>query len=479
MMNRSIGLAALFAVLASPALAQSPPRDPLRFETPSGFVKLGVEAGIQIVGESRSFWDLGATFAPGSGYNPDMGWAEGYVKPSVDFEHRFSGSVGLYGGLSVVASGTASKDILDFGDTGRLTLENGFLGLRHGTRGQGFFLDVSAGAQPYRVGSGMLISDGGSDGFERGTLIFGPRQAWAMTGIARIGYGPVSVDAFYLDANELKSSDTGTTLAGAKVEWSLAPNQFVGLAVARVLESTAPWAQAAPGGIGAPVVLLDARDGLSFLNAYGRINPAPAALPGLWIAGDIAYQRDAGQNMEAWGGRIEAGYAFAGWRWTPVVTYGWQTFSGDDPNTTKLERFDPLFYDGGQAGWASGTNGSFVFINSNINAHRLSVNFTITPQDLLTLRYAHVRANELNSPIQFGQATRLGISGGSLGLISGVTKAHLSDDFLVEYTRVLSANAFLTVGAGYSIPGAGLKAAAAPNDLDNWIGGFANLVVKY
>lgn len=246
-----------------------------------------------------------------------------------------------------------------------------------------------------------------------------------------------------------------------------------------MLSSTAPYVQAAPGGVGAPIILPDGRDGLQFANAYARLNPLPTAAPGLWIAVDIAIERNDRIRLAAWVAGAGIGYTFAELPWRPTLSYGYQTFSGDKTGTARLERFDPLFYDGGQAAWATGTNGSFVFINSNVSAHKISAAFTISPQDLLTLRYAHVRANELDSPIQFGQATRPTLPGGSLGLVAGVPTAHLSDDFLVEYTRVLTPNAFVTFGGGYSVPGAGLKAAAQPQKLDNWTGGFANLVVRY
>ena len=268
-------------------------------------------------------------------------------------------------------------------------------------------------------------------------------------------------------------------LAGLKAEWTIKRGEFVGVAAGQVVNSTAPYPQALPNGAGAPAIIPDARDGLQFVNAYARINPLPDLAPALWISGDLALQRNDRINLSAWGARAEIGYAFTSLPWQPALSYGFQTFSGDRPGTARLERFDPLFYDGSQAAWASGTNGSFVFINSNVNAHKFSAVFTITPQDLLTIRYAHVRANELNSPIQFGQGTRLVFSGSSPGLLAGVPSAHLSDDILVEYTRVLNANAFLTAGVGYSVPGAGLRASASPQRLENWTGGFVNLVVRY
>lgn len=466
-------------VLAFGASAHEAPSDPLHWSGPDGSAKLGLEAGVQAVGEISAFWNLSRRFASTSRFRPQLGWGEGYFKPSLDVERRLAPGVSLYGGLSAIASWTAARDVFGIGDTGRLLIENAFAGLRFGQHGAGFFADISAGAQPYRIGSGMLVADGAGDGFERGAIVFGPRQAWAMTAIARLGYGPFSVEAYYLDANELRTSDTKTRLAGVNARWAPSKDQFVGLAWGQALASAAPYPQASPGGVGAPAIILDGRDGLNFVNAYARLKPLPDAAPGLWITGDFAIQRNGRIRLTAWAARAEIGYAFADWPWRPTLSYGYQTFSGDKPGTARLERFDPLFYDGAQGGWATGTNGSFVFINSNVNAHRFSAAFTVTPQDFLTFRYAHVRANELHSPIQFGQGTRLTLAGGSPGLIAGVTKAHLSDDLLVEYTRVLSANAFLTLGLAHSIPGTGLKAAARPQKLDGWTGGFANLVVRY
>lgn len=460
-----------------PAALPAPPKDPLRLEFEGGHVKLGIEAGIQVVGEGRAFWDLSKVFAPASRFRTTFGWGETYIKPSLSFEKRLTAGVLVYGGVSVVGARTLGSDIFDINNKGRLLLENGFVGLRFGQAGQGFFADFSAGPQPYRIGSGMLVADGSQDGFERGALIFGPRQAWAMTGLARIGYGPFSAEGFYLDANEYASNDMKTTLAGVNFLYSPDRTQLLGLTFGRVLTSLAPYPQAAPGGIGIPAVLLDARKRLAFVHGYGRWNPL-AALPGLWIAGDFAYQWNDRIDQRAWAARGEIGYQFAKLPFAPTLSYAFQTFSGDNPDTRRLERFDPLFYDGSPNGWATGYNGSFVFINSNVNAHRITLAMYLTQRDILTLRYAHVRANRTNSPIQFGQGTRFAIIGGSPGLVAGVSKAHLSDDFLIEYTRVITQNAFLTLGLGYSEPGAGLKA-LGPARVRGWTGAFANLVVKY
>ncbi len=122
-------------------------------------------------------------------------------------------------------------------------------------------------------------------------------------------------------------------------------------------------------------------------------------------------------------------------------------------------------------------NGSYSFLNSNVLAHRISLNLTVTPQDYLAFYYWYIRAERDNSPLQFGQAGRFIVTGGEPSLVSGVVTPHLSDDFYFEYTRMISANVFLTSGFAVSFPGAGLRE-LVPNP-KTWYGGLVNLTMKY
>jgi len=407
---------------------------------------LGIEAGVQIVGERDAYWNLSSTFSGGVPFALSRHWYEAYVKPSARFNIALTSNLSVYGGLAAIGTYSLRKDVFLTGDTGRFLFEQAYAGVKLTSADKWLTFDLSAGQQEYRIGSGMLIATGAGNGFERGAVIFGPRRAWAMTGIARASMGPLSVDAFVLDANELQSNDTGTRLAGAKIEYALGKDQFAGLSYIKVTHSTAPYIQAPPGGF--------------------------------WIGLDAAVQRNDRINLAAWGGRFEIGNTFVTLPWLPTLSYAYQTFSGDNPNTPKLERFDPLFYDGSPPAWVTGSNGSLVFINTNINAHKLSLRVMPTQQDIVTLRYTHIRANELNSPLQFGQATRLVGIGGTPILVSGVRNHHLSDDFLLEYTRVVTPNIYASFGLAASYPGAGLRQLLNGATKD-WYGGFANLVVRY
>jgi hypothetical protein len=114
-----------------------------------------------------------------------------------------------------------------------------------------------------------------------------------------------------------------------------------------------------------------------------------------------------------------------------------------------------------------------------VNAHSLAVRMKPSQRDTLTFRYAHVRANELRSPVQFGQASRVDTTGGASGnVITGVTDPHLADDFFLEYNRVLNRNVFLTALVATSIPGEGIKAVTG-GSAPNWNGASLNVVVNF
>jgi len=477
---RHTGVAALLAgtILSPQAASAQDKKDPMLFYDRNGLTIRGhLQVGINAVAEDNLFWNIPDTLAPGASYDTSQQWLEGYVKPGVSFNWDMNGRTALYGKVSGVASGTLGIDAFAAGNTGAITLEEGYLGLR--TRfDQGLELDVSVGPREFKAGTGMLIANGGSSGAERGALKLGPRKAWESAALATMRLGGFTGTAFYLDANEQPKSDSGTTIVGADLRYDWDKQYFVGGTFGHVLESGAPYPKAAPGGIGVPMVIPGAREGLNFVSLYGRANPFQDRFDGFFVAGDFAYEWNERIDMAAWAGRVQVGYTFQEHSWAPTITYGFQTFSGDDPATARQERFDPLYWEGNPNSWSTGTKSSMVFLNSNVNAHQLSLRITPTPVDTLTLRYTHIRANKLLSPIQFGQGTRVDLTDGVPNPIAGVTSKHLADDVFLEYSRVLSPNLFLTAGVSVSFPGKGIASITA-GKTPPWTGAFVNLVANY
>jgi hypothetical protein len=472
---RSFLTISVIAAASFAETAHAQERDPMLFHDANGFKARGhLQFGLNAVAERNLFWDLAATTAPGSGFDADTNWLEGYIKPGLSFEYQLDAGAVLYGKLSAVASYTWGTDAFDTGDTGETTLEEAYLAIR-GDLSNGFSYDLSFGPRELTLGTGMLIANGATSGFERGALKFGPRKAWERATIARLSYGNVTGTAFFLDPNELPSTDGHNELAGVDLRYDAPAGGYLGATYVKVLNSDSPYPQAALGGNGPPSVTPGAREDTQTLGLYAKTNPFEGALANWSYTGDLAYQWNDRIDLEAWAGRVTAGYTFANLPWTPNVTLGYQSFSGDDPDTTKLELFDPLYYQGSPSAWATGSKSASTFINSNVNALTLAVRVQPTRQDTLTLRYAHIRANELNSPVQFGQATRVDVND---NVVAGVTDSHLADDLFLEYSRIINRNTFLTAGISVSFPGAGIDNVIGGN-ADPWTGGFVNVVVNF
>jgi len=453
------------------ATASTTPQDPLLFESGPNRVKFSLDGVFQQSGVTGSWWNLSEQFAPDAGYKLDRAWAETWIKPGIRVDTSATDWLTTYAGVSYVGSGNIGDDVFEQGYRGLWSVEDAYLGARFRLPDDASTLDVSYGRQQYKIGSGMLIAVGAMNGFERGATTTFARRAWEEAGIVRWSRGPVSLDGIYLNPNELRSASTDTRLAGTKFEWNPDANQSLGIAYFNVFESIYPY-------VAAPIQLIpDGRQGLNTLHVYGNCKPLPDSHPGWHLAGDYAHQWNDRIHMAAHAYNAETGYAFAQLPLTPRLVYAFRSFSGDDPTTTQFEKFDPLFYEGAPPLWATGSNGSFSFLNSNVLAHRLSLNLTLNPQNFMAFYYWHVRAEQVNSPIQFGQAGRVLPSGGEPQLVAGVPDPHLSDDFYLEYTRVITPQIFLTAGVAVSVPGEGLRELV--DDANTWVGGLVNLTVKY
>lgn len=443
----------------------------------SPLIETGVESGLQLAGERALFWGLPDRFASDAAYDTSRTWWELYVKPSVRARQQIQRGVEVYGELSAVGSATIDRDPFEEGDTGRLTLESAHVGVRVPDMVAGWALDLSVGAQPYSIASGMLISNGASNGFSRGALKLGPRKAFENTALMRLSQGHHTAELFYLDPNENPDSDSGTRLIGGA--WSLRPDELrsLVLTVGRVIDSTAPYPQADPDG-GAPQIIPGGRDGLSVLHAHLQWP--------LWMRDqtqvhgqmDYAVQGHQSLSLRAQAWRLQLNMARTDMPWRPRMVLGIQSFSGDDPSTARLERFDPLFYEGSPGAWASGSKASMVFINTNVRALQASLELRPSERDVVTLYVAHLRAHTLRSPLQFGQATRVEISDGVSAIVTGVTHPHLSDDVFIKYTRVVDRHTYVTLGYSASFPGKGVRR-LTDGRTPVWQGWLANVVLAY
>lgn len=453
------------------AMGGAAPPDPLSVTTDRLRVKFSLSGVMQTSGVLGSWWNLSEQFAPDAGYQTDRAWGEAWIKPGVTVDYALNDSVAVYSGLSYVGSGNIGLDVFEQGNRGIYAVEDAYLGSRLGSSPEDLQLDVSFGRQSYKIGSGMLISVGAINGFERGATTSFARRAWEEAGLVKLQRETLSLEGFYLDPNELRSSDTFTRLAGTKLEKELGKDQYLGVAYMNVFESIYPYVKA-------PVQLIPGgREGLNTIHSYVRWNPLPQTLSGFYVAGDYAHQWNDQIAMSSNAFSGEIGNQFQEVSMTPKLVYAFRSFQGDDPTTAVYEKFDPLFYEGSPPLWASGSNGSFSFLNSNVQLHRLQFSLNVTERDTFSFYYWHLRADQTNSPLQFGQAGRVVVIGGEPQLVSGVSNSHLSDDFYIEHFRILSPNWYLTTGAAVSIPGNGLRELV--DDPATWYGALVSIAYQY
>ncbi len=448
---RVAALGWLLAAAANAALAQGAP-EPTVLWAREGLRVTGSVEGIASGQTHRGAWNgLAARYGP-PGLSDRASWGEFVLAPGLDATWQAAPEVALYGGISLVAAGTLGLDVYGSGDRGAVLLERAFAGLRTGYPEGSWNLDISGGAQPYLVGSGMLIAQGAGNGFSRGAVSLMPRRAFANTAIARLSNGGFSAEAFWLDANEVPSADTETQLAGGLVQYRWDPGTRIGFTGFQAIRSTLPY-PIAPAGL-----VENGREGLVSWHGFGEVDGARLGLPGASFRGEFAVQRNDRIDLEANAWFLEAAYRFASLPWSPRLSYGYASFSGDRPGTARVERFDPLFYGNGLENWFFGASGGYSVLNTNVDVHRVALDLMPSQRDFVKLLYLRSSANQTNSPIQFGQATQLAVQDGNITVTSGVPTAHLLDELYVQWTRLLTPSVALTGWATSGWPGAGLRA---------------------
>ncbi len=119
-------------------------------------------------------------------------WMEGYVKGGFSLTHSLSGGSEIYGAITGVGERTynAPPPIVG-GEASSFDVEDLYVGWRSGSSsdlGENAF-DVVVGRTQYKLGHGMLIYDGASEGGSRGGFWSGARKSYEMAGIARVKVG--------------------------------------------------------------------------------------------------------------------------------------------------------------------------------------------------------------------------------------------------------------------------------------------------
>jgi hypothetical protein len=371
--RRSAALAALVLSGSMTALAEDP--SPLQiYQDDKALLKATFMLQTAGFRDIHSWWGKAEQNIGGSGND----WFELGVQPGLEGQLELGPESGtLFGrasGIFTLTAGglDAAGSNFDPRTPNDATIGQAFLGWRSGDAVSFLGPDaiqLSFGSQDYEVGSGFLFGDGATDGGPRGGFWLGMRRAFALAGIARLETHGLKAEFVWLRPDDVPN--TSTYLYGTNWEYALGEDGRLGT-------------------VGAGFWKIDRsqvtrREGLSIYDVRADLSPLAggAVLPGLRIAGELAYEYNPGRvNAGAWYG--EAGYAFESLPGQPYASYRFAFFSG--PGRTSPERrFDPLFYGSSDWGtWYVGEIlGNFVVTNSNLEFHTLRLRFA--PRDDLTL----------------------------------------------------------------------------------------------
>ena len=373
-------------------------------------------------------------------------WVEGYIEPGIGGIGRIGDSPFYpYGAMSYLVSGTAGHDIYRSDDRAYGDFEKLYAGLIWDLPGKEAVVDLSVGRQVYQLRDGFLLSKipvSTSIG-ERAALYLGPRLSSENTVLLRAKAAGVGLDAFLIEPSEIDEIATDTRLAGVNLQYQ-SGNAEAAFTYFYVPDSKSTFRT--PDGGRLP------REGLRTFNPSLSLKRV-FGLEGAWLKAEYAWQDHEDFDMSAHAGYLWAGYQAQDVRWRPSLSYRWSSFSGDDPDTTTFERFDPLF-SGGLGNFLPGIVFSKVYKNANLVTHRATFSVKPNAQTELILDYFHHRANELNNL-------------GGIGPLQSLGAKDIGQEVTLTAYRYIGKNLFFQGIASVGMPGKAIDQALG-GDAQNW-----------
>ena len=250
-------------------------------------------------------------------------WLEGSIKPALTAaptrrqarpDLRRVSAVGerTYGAAPTLVGEEASS----------FEVEDLYIGWRSGTSlgdlGENA-LDFTVGRTQYKLGHGMLLWDGASEGGTRGGYWTNARKAFEFAAIGRFKPGAHTVEGFYLDRDELPEADSGSKLWGVNYEYAFGEDTTLGATYMKLVRRSRLSAGARR-----------ARR-LQCARLHGAV-PELRRCPSSRV-------RAGGQRRRARLDGVERARGATSSRcgWKPKLSYRYAFFEGDDPATRRTK----------------------------------------------------------------------------------------------------------------------------------------------
>jgi hypothetical protein len=318
------------------------------------------------------------------GENTDS-WADFGVEPKISLEMPMGEGL-LFGQVSGVYTSTYGTDASGVGagldDTSEATLEQGHIGWRaedffEGIEGDTF--SVTLGKQDYNIGTGLLINDGGGDGGERGGWYLGMRKTFSESLVVSLDTDKWLAEGFKLK-NRPRAGGTQGDAHGINAEYRFGETATFGGTYMNVDPNT-------PGSEDADVY--SARVDWQLGRGFG-------------VSGE--YVDESSSQLDATGYYGQVSYEFMDMRWSPILSYRYAHFDGDNPGTAIDERFREIAYGYTDWGlWYQGEiTGEYALGNGNLESHMFRAK--VQAKESVTVNLFYYRFG-LDQPASFGVAS--------------------------------------------------------------------------
>jgi hypothetical protein len=358
--------------------------------------KLDLGATASVIAGDNTWLDNGeffTQFSPfGNQFPPEsrFGGFESAFTAGATLLFKLSKNTYLYGNYKAIFISTLGRDLFRADNPSSFGTENlyaGVVGTIPTSKGNVLNYNISAGQQPYRIGTGMLLCQIALNGGDRGGLNIWPRFSGDFVGLAQVRYDNLKAEYFFVDPNEYGGFESNTQLTGFNLEYGKPYGIKAGFTYLHALRSTS-------------IVLFpdesrESRDGLNAYNLRLEWVPSPG-VNSIIAKGEVGLQTNRRFPMRAWGGAAELGYAFKESKLAPSFSYRFSQLTGDDPSTQRYERWDILYSGNDVDTWIQGLIMKNILFNTNLQTHRFQAQM-VAKGWRFTGQYFYFRSDELNN----------------------------------------------------------------------------------
>ena len=424
---------------------------PKLHEDATSMVKLILNGGLGLYSDGNAFflnWDAfnkGSPIAPGPATGRRVTFSDISIEPGIGGIAEVGQKLYAYGAATVLASGTWGQDIYQRNDSMHVAVEKAYAGLLWVPE-KDKALNASLGRQNYTLNDGFLIHHvkGSTNVGERRAVYLGARTAHDMTALLGGRYEGWGIKAFYLDPNEYEPLESNSKFAGGNVRYDVGNGLTIDGTYIENVHSDSSFAT--PQGTRVP------REGISTTAAHLRWRNA-LGTPGLFIESEIGHQRSSRADVSASAGYASAGYRFNDVRWRPALVVRYAQWSGDRPETSRYERWDPLLPAGSDE-WMGGMTFSKYVSNSNLQ--QLRVRFFAEPAQAFNFtvdwfRYLAMETNNL----------------GAVPVLSTLQSRDLGNELMFTGRWFVGKNYFVQTLASINWPGDAIRR-ALPEPTKPW-----------